>query len=56
MTAVFIVKARVVDASAKDAFDSWYEKEHLPDAVKTSGAKGASHVRRMWLPVCRVAR
>ena len=41
MSAVFIVKARVVDASVKDAFDRWYEKEHLPDAVKTFGAKGA---------------
>jgi hypothetical protein len=41
MSAVFIVKARVVDASVKDAFDRWYQDEHLPDAVKTFGAKGA---------------
>ena len=41
MSAVFIVKARVVDASVKDAFDRWYQDEHLPDAVKTFGAKAA---------------
>ncbi|MNC88193.1 hypothetical protein D3C83_39850 [compost metagenome] len=41
MSAVFIVKARVVDASAKEAFDRWYEKEHLPDALKTFGARSA---------------
>lgn len=41
MKAVFIVRAQVVDASVKDAFDKWYRDEHLPDAVQTFGAKGA---------------
>jgi hypothetical protein len=41
MKAVFIVRAQVVDASVKDAFDKWYRDEHLPDAVKTFGAKAA---------------
>ena len=41
MKAVFIVRAQVVDPSVKDAFDQWYQDEHLPDAVKTFGAKGA---------------
>jgi hypothetical protein len=41
MSAVFIVRAQVVDASVKDSFDRWYEEEHLPDAVKAFGAKAA---------------
>lgn len=41
MSATFIVRAQVVDASVKDAFDRWYEKEHLPDAVKAFGARSA---------------
>jgi hypothetical protein len=41
MSAVFIVRAQVVDASVKDSFDRWYEEEHLPDAVKAFGANGA---------------
>lgn len=41
MTAYFIVRAEV-DPDARDAFDTWYETEHLPDAVRTLGAAGAS--------------
>jgi hypothetical protein len=41
MSAVFIVRAQVVDPSVKDAFDRWYQDEHLPDAVKAFGATGA---------------
>jgi len=37
MTACFIVRAQVVDASVKDAFDRWYQDEHLMDAVQTIG-------------------
>lgn len=37
MSACFIVRA-VVDASVREAFDKWYEKEHLPDARKAFGA------------------
>ena len=35
------MRAQVVDASIKDAFDRWYETEHLPDAMKAFGAQRA---------------
>lgn len=41
MSACFIVRAQVVDAAVKDAFDRWYRDEHLPDAAKAFGAKAA---------------
>ena len=41
MTACFIVRAQVVDASIEDAFDRWYQDEHLPDALKAFGARRA---------------
>ena len=47
MTAYFIVRAEV-DPEARDAFDNWYENEHLPDAVAALGAAGAS---RGWSDV-----
>jgi hypothetical protein len=31
--ALFIVRATVADASKRAAFDTWYSREHLPDAV-----------------------
>ena len=34
MTAYFIVRVQVVDADAKDAFDRWYQDEHLPEALE----------------------
>jgi hypothetical protein len=37
----FIVRATVTDASKRAAFDAWYSREHLPDAVKTFGAEQA---------------
>jgi hypothetical protein len=40
-SALFIVRATVTDAGKRAAFDRWYEKEHLPDAVKSFGAKKA---------------
>ncbi len=43
--AIFIVRAIVTDASRRAAFDQWYETEHLPDAVKSFGAKRAW---RLW--------
>ncbi len=42
MTACFIVRAQIVDATAKDAFDRWYQDEHLPDALE------AFNARRAW--------
>jgi hypothetical protein len=41
MSASFIVRAQLVDASVKEAFDRWYQDEHLPDAVKAFGARRA---------------
>lgn len=41
MTAYFIVRAEVVDAAAKDAFERWYRDDHLPDARATFGARRA---------------
>lgn len=41
MSAIFIVRAQVMDASVKDAFDRWYRDEHLPDAKKAFGAQRA---------------
>ena len=40
MTAFLIVRAEV-DPSVRDAFDTWYQDEHLPDAVKSFSAAGA---------------
>jgi hypothetical protein len=34
----FVVRATVTDASKRHAFDAWYSREHLPDAVKSFGA------------------
>jgi len=36
--AFFVVRATVADSSKRRAFDEWYSREHLPDAVKTFGA------------------
>lgn len=42
--AYFVVRA-VVGEADRDAFDTWYEKEHLPDAVK---AFSANRAWRAW--------
>ena len=39
MPAYFIVRATVTDASKRAAFDAWYSREHLPDAMKSFGAQ-----------------
>ena len=41
MTAHFIVRAHVEDASARDEFDQWYQHEHLPEALVAFNAKRA---------------
>ncbi|MFT4121994.1 hypothetical protein [Bradyrhizobium sp.] len=43
--AFFVVRAVVADAARRAAFDTWYETEHLPDAVK---AFGVSKAWRFW--------
>ncbi len=40
MAAFLIVRAEV-DPSVRDAFDTWYRDEHLPDAVDAFRAVGA---------------
>ena len=42
MTAYFIVRAQVANVAMRDAFDHWYQAEHLPDALK------AFNARRAW--------
>jgi hypothetical protein len=44
MTACLIVRA-IVDSKKKDDFDSWYQKEHLPDALNALGPMSA---KRGW--------
>jgi hypothetical protein len=39
---IFVVRALVADESKRAAFDAWYAREHLPDAVKSFG------VRKAW--------
>ena len=41
MSACFIVRAEVVDASVKADFERWYQDEHLPDALEAFGARRA---------------
>jgi hypothetical protein len=42
MTACFIVRAQIADMKVKNAFDRWYQDEHLPEALK------AFNARRAW--------
>ncbi|OAF14191.1 hypothetical protein AYJ54_42230 [Bradyrhizobium centrolobii] len=37
----FIVRATVTNAGKRVAFDRWYEKEHLLDAVGSFGTNGS---------------
>ena len=46
MPHIFVVRATVADESKRAAFDAWYSREHLPDAVKSFGSKRAW---RYWL-------
>ena len=36
--AFFVVRATVSDPAKREAFDFWYSREHLPDALKSFGA------------------
>ena len=47
MTAYLIVRAEVAP-SIRDAFDTWYQNEHLPDAHKAFKTVGA---KRGWSSV-----
>ena len=46
MPHILVVRATVPDESNRAAFDAWYSREHLPDAVKSFGSKRAW---RYWL-------
>ena len=37
----FVVRATVSDPAKRGAFDAWYSREHMPDAVKAFGAEKA---------------
>ena len=39
--AFFVVRATVSDSTKRAAFDDWYRREHLPDAVKAFGVEKA---------------
>lgn len=41
MTAWFMVRAVVADATLRSRFDRWYEEEHLPEAAAAFGAEKA---------------
>ena len=41
MSAWFIVRAQVVDAADRNAFDRWYQNEHLPEATNVFKARRA---------------
>jgi hypothetical protein len=43
--AYFVVRATVSDPASREAFDDWYRREHLPDAVK---AFGVNKAWRFW--------
>ncbi|WP_028164066.1 hypothetical protein [Bradyrhizobium elkanii] len=42
-TALFIVRATVSDPAKRAAFDAWYSRAHLPDALKSFRAKAWRH-------------
>ena len=41
MPHILVVRATVPHESKRAAFDAWYSREHLPDAVKSFGCKRA---------------
>jgi hypothetical protein len=53
--AVFVVRATVSDASKRQAFDAWYSREHLPDAVKSFGAEKAWRYWSLGDPALHIA-
>jgi hypothetical protein len=36
--AFFVVRATVTDPARREAFGTWYSREHLPDAMRSFGA------------------
>jgi hypothetical protein len=50
--AVFVVRAVVADASKRQGFDQWYRDVHLPDAVRSFGARKAWRFWSLTDPRC----
>lgn len=48
MSALFIVRAVVEDVTTREAFERWYQEEHLPDALR---AFGCTRAWRGWSPL-----
>jgi hypothetical protein len=44
--AFFVVRATVTDPAKRAAFDNWYAKEHLPDAMKSLREAGIAVLER----------
>ena len=40
-SAYFVVRATVADPTKRKAFDTWYSREHLPDASRSFGVTKA---------------
>ena len=53
--ALFIVRATVADVGRRAAFDTWYETEHLPDAIKSFGVNKAWRYWSATEPAVHVA-
>ena len=51
MAAFLIVRAEV-DPAVRDAFDAWYQNEHLPEAVEAVLSRATARValERNWTP------
>jgi hypothetical protein len=44
----FVVRATVSDPAKRAAFDAWYAREHMPDAVKTfDRGTGGDEMKRL---------
>ncbi|CAL78076.1 conserved hypothetical protein [Bradyrhizobium sp. ORS 278] len=53
--AIFVVRATVPDPAQRDAFDRWYRDVHLPDAIKSFGARKAWRVWSLTDPAVHQA-
>lgn len=53
--AFFVVRAIVSDPAKREAFDQWYQTEHLPDAVKSFGVTKAWRYWSLSDPALHVA-
>jgi hypothetical protein len=60
--AYFVVRATVTDPAKRAAFDAWYSREHLPDAMKSFQAEKAwrhwsvNEPSLIWRPISSPTR